>query len=86
MSQSTCKPNYQSWWGKEDITESEIATLTFGVDPEHSVLDADCRAHDVENLFVTDGSFMSTGRSVPFTWTIYANACRVADKIIQQLG
>jgi choline dehydrogenase-like flavoprotein len=58
----------------------------FGDNPQHSVLDADCRAHDVENLFVTDGSFMPTGGSVPFTWTIYANAFRVADKIASQLG
>jgi choline dehydrogenase-like flavoprotein len=53
----------------------------FGNDPETSVLDKDCRAHDVENLYVTDGSFMPTGGSVPYTWTIYANAFRVADRI-----
>jgi choline dehydrogenase-like flavoprotein len=58
----------------------------FGVDPETSVLDADCRAHDVENLYVTDGSFMPTGGSVPYTWTIYANAFRVADQIKEVLG
>ena len=53
----------------------------FGFDPKTSVLNADCRAHDVENLYVTDGSFMPTGGSVPYTWTIYANAFRVAEKI-----
>ena len=53
----------------------------FGNNPETSVLDADCRAHDVENLYVTDGSFMPTGGSVPYTWTIYANAFRVAESI-----
>ncbi len=53
----------------------------FGNDPDTSVLDSDCRAHEVENLFVTDGSFMPTGGSVPYTWTIYANAFRVADII-----
>lgn len=53
----------------------------FGKNPQTSVLDADCRAHDVENLYVTDGSFMPTGGSVPYTWTIYANAFRVADRI-----
>ena len=58
----------------------------FGTDPATSVLDPDCRLHDAENLFVTDGSFMPTGGSVPYTWTIYANAFRVADKIIAQLG
>ena len=58
----------------------------FGTDPEKSVLDPDCRMHEAENLFVTDGSFMPTGGSVPYTWTIYANALRVADIIVDQLG
>lgn len=58
----------------------------FGNDPETSVLDADCRSHEIENLFITDGSFMPTGGSVPQTWTIYANSFRVAEKIISQLG
>lgn len=58
----------------------------FGTDPKTSVLDADCRVHGVDNLFVSDGSFMPTGGSVPFTWTIYANSLRVADKLLAQLG
>lgn len=58
----------------------------FGLDPKTSVLDVDCRMHGVDNLFVSDGSFMPTGGSVPFTWTIYANAFRVADKLLAQLG
>jgi len=58
----------------------------FGHDPQTSVLNADCRAHDVENLYVTDGSFMPTGGSVPYTWTIYANAFRVAERIKEALG
>ena len=58
----------------------------FGNDPKTSVLDPDCRAHEVENLYLSDGSFMPTGGSVPYTWTIYANAFRVADRIIAALG
>ena len=58
----------------------------FGTDPRTSVLNPDCRAHDVDNLYVTDGSFIPTGGSVPYTWTIYANAFRVADRIVQRLG
>ena len=58
----------------------------FGTDPRRSVLDPDCRAHEVENLYVTDGSFMPTGGSVPYTWTIYANAFRVADKLVDEMG
>lgn len=60
-------------------------TCRFGNDPETSVLDANCRAHDVDNLYVSDGSFMPTGGSVPFTFTIYANALRVADKILERM-
>ncbi len=58
----------------------------FGTTAEASVLDADCRAHEVDNLFVSDGSFMPTGGSVPYTFTIYANSFRIADRIIAQLG
>lgn len=61
-------------------------TCRFGVDPRSSVLDPECRAHEVDNLFVTDGSFLPTGGSVPFTWTVYANAFRVAHAIVAQLG
>ncbi len=57
----------------------------FGEDPKTSVLNKYCQAHDVPNLFVADASFMPTGGSVPYTWTIYANAFRVADHIVRQL-
>jgi len=60
--------------------------LRFGHDPKISALDADCRVHGTENIFVTDGSFMPNGGSVTPTWTIYANAFRVADKIKAQLA
>ncbi|MCP3704568.1 MAG: oxidoreductase, partial [Alteromonas sp.] len=53
----------------------------FGHNPDTSVLNKNCQAHEVENLYVTDGSFMPTGGSVPYTFTIYANAFRVAEKI-----
>jgi len=57
----------------------------FGDDPKRSVLNRYCQAHDVANLFVADASFMPTGGSVPYTWTIYANAFRVADYIVTKL-
>jgi len=53
----------------------------FGDDSKTSVLNKYCQAHEVKNLFVTDGSFMPTGGSVPFTFTIYANSFRIADYI-----
>ena len=54
----------------------------FGINPKSSVLDINCKAHDLNNLYVTDASFMPTGGSVPYTWTIYANSFRVADAIL----
>lgn len=57
----------------------------FGTNVKTSVLDADCKVHDVNNLYVTDGSFMPTGGSVPYTWTIYANSFRVADIIKKRI-
>ncbi len=57
----------------------------FGDNPETSVLNSECRAHDIKNLYVTDASFMPTGGSVPYTWTIYANSFRVADRIRESM-
>jgi len=57
----------------------------FGEDPQTSVLDVNCKAHDVDNLYVSDASFMPTGGSVPYTWTIYANSFRIADRIKERL-
>jgi choline dehydrogenase-like flavoprotein len=57
----------------------------FGTDPNASILNPECRAHDLKNLYVADASFMPTGGSVPYTWTIYANAFRVADHIVEAL-
>lgn len=67
-------------------TNLQAGGCRFGRNPARSVLDSDCRAHEVENLFVTDGSFMPTGGSVPYTFTIYANALRVSERIVAQLG
>ena len=53
----------------------------FGEDAKKSVLDKNCKAHELQNLYVTDASIMPTGGSVPYTWTIYANAFRVAEII-----
>lgn len=56
-------------------------TCRFGKDPASSVLDPDCRSHEVDNLYVVDGSFMPSSGAVPTTLTIMANAFRVAESI-----
>lgn len=57
-------------------------TLRFGSDPKTSVLDANCKAHDLDNLYVADGSFLPTSMGVNPSLTIAANALRVADVIV----
>lgn len=60
-------------------------TCRFGKDPAKSVLDPDCRAHEVDNLYVVDGSFMPTSGGVPTTLTIMANALRVSERMAERL-
>lgn len=60
-------------------------TLRFGNDPKSSVLNSDCRAHGVQNLYVVDASFMPTSAGVNPSLTIAANALRVAEKIATHL-
>jgi choline dehydrogenase-like flavoprotein len=61
-------------------------TLRFGNDPQTSVLNPDCRAHDVTNLYVADASFMPTSTGTNPSLIIAANALRVADHIAVQLS
>jgi choline dehydrogenase-like flavoprotein len=58
-------------------------TLRFGSDPKTSVLDRDCKAHDLENVFVTDASFFPSCGAVNPTLTIAANALRVGDRLLE---
>lgn len=60
-------------------------TCRFGVDPATSVLDKDCRAHQVPNLYVVDGSFMPSSGGVPTTLTIAANSFRVAHSLVARM-
>lgn len=60
----------------------EVGGTKMGSDPATSVLDANCRAHDVPNLYVADGGpFVSQADKNP-TWTIMALAWRTADAIV----
>jgi choline dehydrogenase-like flavoprotein len=66
-------------------TAHQAGTCRFGVDPANSVLNLDCRAHEVDNLYVTDASFFPSIGAVNPTLTIIANALRVADVIKARL-
>jgi choline dehydrogenase-like flavoprotein len=67
-------------------TAHQAGTMRFGHDPVTSVLDTDCRAHDLDNLYVTDASFFPSIGAVNPTLTIVANALRVADRIAVRLN
>jgi choline dehydrogenase-like flavoprotein len=62
-------------------TAHQAGTARFGTDPATSVLDLDCKAHEIDNLYLADASFFPSIGSVNPTLTIIANALRVADKI-----
>jgi choline dehydrogenase-like flavoprotein len=61
-------------------------TLRFGKDPETSVLDVNCQAHDLDNLYVVDASFFPSSGAVNPALTIMANALRVGDHLRARLG
>ncbi|HST12911.1 MAG TPA: GMC family oxidoreductase [Terriglobales bacterium] len=61
-------------------------TIRFGHDPETSALDVNCKAHDVDNLYVVDGSFFPSSAAVNPALTIMANALRVGDHLLRRLG
>jgi choline dehydrogenase-like flavoprotein len=67
-------------------TAHQAGTARFGTDPATSVLDLDCKAHEVDNLYVVDASFFPSIGAVNPTLTIIANALRVADTIKRRLG
>ncbi|MDE2088424.1 MAG: GMC family oxidoreductase [Gammaproteobacteria bacterium] len=57
----------------------QVGTARFGADPAQSVLDPYCRAHELDNLFVMDGSFMPSIAAVNPSLTIMAQALRVGE-------
>jgi len=61
-------------------------TIRFGNDPETSALDANCKAHDLDNLYVVDASFFPSSAAVNPALTIIANALRVGDHLLNRLG
>jgi choline dehydrogenase-like flavoprotein len=64
----------------------QAGTIRFGDDPTTSVLDTDCKAHELDNLYVVDASFFPSIGAVNPALTIMANALRVGDHLISRLG
>lgn len=63
----------------------QVGTCRFGTDPKSSVLDINCRTHDVDNLYVVDGSFFPSSGAVNPSLTIMANALRVGDHLLARM-
>jgi choline dehydrogenase-like flavoprotein len=62
----------------------QVGTARFGRDPRTSVIDAQCRLHGQDDVYVVDGSFFPTSLGVGPALTIIANAVRVADHIAKE--
>ena len=60
-------------------------TMRFGTDPSSSVLDLNCKAHELENLYVVDASFFPSCGAVNPSLTVIANSLRVADHLLERL-
>jgi choline dehydrogenase-like flavoprotein len=63
----------------------QVGTVRFGNDPRTSALDANCKAHELDNLYVVDGSFFVSSGAVNPALTIMANALRVGDQLIARM-
>jgi choline dehydrogenase-like flavoprotein len=63
----------------------EMGTARMGRDPKTSVLNEYCQTHDVKNLFVTDGSFMTSSSCVNPSITYVAMTARACDHIVKQM-
>lgn len=66
-------------------TAHQCGTIRFGNDPKTSALNTNCRAHQVENLYVVDGSFFPSSSAVNPALTIMANALRVGNHLINEV-
>lgn len=64
----------------------QCGTCRFGEDAKTSVLDINCRTHDVDNLYVVDSSFFPSSSAVNPSLTIMANALRVGEHLLTRLG
>jgi len=74
---------------KNDIPVAGVAhqagTCRFGKDPKTSALDVNCKAHELDNLYVVDTSFFPSISAVNPALTAIANALRVGDHLLERL-
>jgi choline dehydrogenase-like flavoprotein len=63
----------------------QAGTCRFGRDPSTSVLDANCKAHELDNLYVVDTSFFPSIGAVNPALTAMANAIRVGEHLVERM-
>jgi choline dehydrogenase-like flavoprotein len=63
----------------------QAGTCRFGKDPKSSVLDTNCKAHELDNLYVVDTSFFPSIGAVNPALTAMANALRVGDHLLDRI-
>ncbi len=80
---------HRNMYMKNDIEIGGVAhqagTCRFGADPQTSVLDTNCKAHELDNLYVVDTSFFPSIGAVNPALTAMANALRVGDHLLERL-
>ena len=64
----------------------QAGSCRFGSDPRSSVLDVDCKAHELDNLYVVDTSFFPSIGAVNPALTAMANGLRVGDHLLERLA
>ena len=67
-------------------TAHQSGTLRCGTNPQNSVLDPHCKAHDLDNLYVVDSSFFVSSTAVNPGLTIIANALRIGDHLLKRIS
>ena len=80
--QSEC--NLKQFRPAEGVVQRNV-TCKVGAEPKTSVLNLDCRTHDIANLYLVDGSFFPSCGAVNPSLTIIANALRVGDHLLERL-
>ncbi|MGB3573533.1 MAG: GMC family oxidoreductase [Phormidesmis sp.] len=83
LRQSTVYPRGES---PIQVTGYQCGTARMGTDPATSVLDLNCRTHEIDNLYVVDSSFFPSCASVSPALTVMANALRVGEHLIERVS
>ncbi len=68
-----------------NMVPHQCGTCRFGTDTKSSVLDLNCRTHDIDNLYVVDSSFYPSSAALNPSHTLLANALRVGDHLIERM-